>query len=103
MSKLFGENLGRYYSEAYDMSVICIRLGTVGREDRPGSDPRSFVSWISHRDLAQLVERCIEAEDIRYDIFYGASDNTWKVYDTLRARKVVGYQPQDNAEAFRQR
>ncbi len=100
-SKLFGEALGRYYAEEYGMSVICIRLGTVGRDDRPGQDFRSYVSWLSHRDLATLVERCIEAEGIGYDIFFGASGNTWKIYDTPRAWTVLGYQPQDNAEKFR--
>lgn len=100
-SKVFGEALGRYYAEEYDMSVICLRLGTVGREGRPGSDPRSYVSWLSHRDLVQLVQRCIETEDIRYDIFFAASNNTWKIYDTPRAREVLGYAPVDNAESYR--
>lgn len=100
-SKVFGESLGRWYAECQGMSVICLRLGTVGRDDRPGSNPRSYVSWLSHRDLAQLVERCIEADGIGYDIFFAASNNTWKIYDTPRAREVLGYRPQDNAESFR--
>ncbi len=101
VSKIFGEALGRYYAEEYGMSVICIRLGTVGRDNMPGDDPRSYVSWFSHRDLATMVERCIEAQDIGYDIFFGASANTWKIYDTPRAWSVLGFQPQDNAEEFR--
>ncbi|MDP3062748.1 MAG: NAD(P)-dependent oxidoreductase [Chloroflexota bacterium] len=100
-SKVFGEALGRYYSEAYGMQVVVVRLGTVGRDDRPGSDPRSFVSWLSHRDLAHLVERAIEAPNVKYEIVFGASDNTWKIYDTPRARAVLGYAPRDNAEKFR--
>jgi thioester reductase-like protein len=102
VSKIFGEALGRYYAEAYGMSVLCIRLGTISRDDRPGSDPRSFVSWCSHRDLVQLVARCIEAPDVGYDIVFGASANTWKIYDTPRAWRLLGYQPQDNAETYRQ-
>lgn len=100
-SKVFGESLGAYYAEEYGMSVICIRLGTMGGDDRPGDDPRSYVSWLSRRDLASLVERCIEAQDIGYDIFFGASNNTWKIYDTPRAHRVLGFAPQDNAEDFR--
>jgi NAD+ dependent glucose-6-phosphate dehydrogenase len=101
VSKIFGESLGRYYAEEYGMTVICVRLGTVGRDDRPGSDARSYVSWFSHRDLARMVERCIEAQGIGYDVFFGASANTWKIYDTPRAWKVLDFQPQDNAEKFR--
>jgi hypothetical protein len=101
VSKIFGEALGQYYAEAHGMEVVVVRLGTVGRDDRPGRDPRSFVSWVSHRDLAHLVERAIEAPGITYEIVFGASDNTWKIYDTARARAVLGYAPQDNAERFR--
>tara|TARA_B100000315_G_C14588477_1_gene594430 strand:+ start:1688 stop:2470 length:783 start_codon:yes stop_codon:yes gene_type:complete len=101
VSKIFGEALGRYYSEEYGLSVICLRLGTMGREDRPGADPRSYVSWLSHRDLAQLVELCIEAKDTQYEIFFAASGNTWKIYDTPRAQRLLGYAPVDNAESFR--
>ncbi len=82
VSKIFGEALGRYYAEEYGMVVICVRLGTAGEDDRPVDDARSYVSWVSHRDLADMVERCIDVEGITYDIFYGASDNTWKIYDT---------------------
>ena len=101
VSKIFGEALGRYYAEEYGMTVICVRLGTLGGEDRPGDDPRSYVSWFSHRDLARMVERCIEVEGISYDIFYGASNNTWKIYDTPRAWSVLGFEPRDDAERFR--
>ncbi len=101
VSKIFGESLGRYYAEEHGLSAICLRLGTMGREDRPGADPRSYVSWLSHRDLAQLVGLCIEAEAIPYDIFFAASNNTWKIYDTPRAYRILGYAPVDNAESFR--
>ena len=101
VSKLFGEALGRYHAEARDMQVVVVRLGTVARDDRPGRDPRSFVSWVSHRDLAHLVERAIEAPGIRYEIVFGASDNTWKIYDTPHARAALGYAPRDDAERFR--
>jgi len=82
--------------------VVVVRLGTVGRVDRPGSDTRSFVSWLSHRDLAHLTERAIDAPGVKYEIVFGASDNTWKIYDTLHAREALGYAPRDNAETFRE-
>jgi len=100
-SKIFGESLGAYYAEEYGMTVICIRLGTMGGGDRPGEDSRSYISWLSRRDLATMVERCIEVEGISYDIFFGASNNTWKIYDTPRAHRVLLYEPQDNAEDYR--
>ena len=102
VSKIFGEALGRYNAAEYGISVICIRLGTFSPKDRPaGDDPRNYVSWNSHRDLATMVERSIEVEGIGFDIFFGASANTWKIYDTPRAWSILGYQPQDNAEDHR--
>jgi uronate dehydrogenase len=103
VSKIFGEALGQYYAEAHRMEVVVVRLGTVGRDDRPGHDARSFISWLSHRDLAHLTERALEAPGVKYEVVFGASDNTWKIYDTLRARTMLGYSPQDNAERFRDR
>jgi nucleoside-diphosphate-sugar epimerase len=103
VSKIFGESLGQYYAEAHGMEVVVVRLGTVGRDDRPGRDARSFVSWLSHRDLAQLTQRALAAPTITYEIVFAASDNTWKIYDTPRARTVLGYAPQDDAERFRDR
>jgi nucleoside-diphosphate-sugar epimerase len=103
VSKIFGEALGQYYAEAHGMEVVVVRLGTVGRDDRPGHDARSFISWLSHRDLAHLTERGLDAPGVKYEVVFGASDNTWKIYDTLRARTVLGYAPRDNAERFRDR
>jgi uronate dehydrogenase len=101
VSKIFGEALGQYHAEAYGMEVVVVRLGTVGRDDRPGRDARSFVSWLSHRDLVHLTERAIVAPGVGYAIVFGASDNTWKIYDTRTARTRLGYAPRDNAERFR--
>jgi nucleoside-diphosphate-sugar epimerase len=101
VSKIFGEALGQYLAEAHGMEVVVIRLGTVARADRPGTDARSFVSWISHRDLAHLTERALVAPGIKHEVVFGASANTWKIYDTPHARRVLGYAPQDNAERFR--
>jgi nucleoside-diphosphate-sugar epimerase len=100
-SKVWGEALARHFSDAYGLSVICLRIGAVNREDRPLS-PRHFSVWCSQRDIAQMVERCVEApEGVRFDIFYAVSDNKWSYRDVEHAREVVGYAPQDSAEAHR--
>ncbi len=40
-SKVWGEALARFYSDEYDMSVICVRLGAVLADDQP-NQPRMF-------------------------------------------------------------
>lgn len=100
-SKVWGEALARHYSEAFGISTICLRYGRVKAEDRP-STSRDFSVWCSHRDSAQMVERCIEApESVHFDIFYVVSNNRWRHRDIEHARQVVGYDPRDNAEDYR--
>jgi len=49
--------------------------------------------------VVQLVERTIEApEALRFDIFYGVSNNRWRWVDIDHPRKVLGYIPADSAE-----
>ena len=100
-SKVWGEALGRYFSDAYGMSVICLRIGTVNREDRP-LQTRQFSVWCSQRDIAQMIERCMAApESVRFDIFYVVSNNKWSYRDLKHARKVIGFEPQSSAEHYR--
>ena len=100
-SKLFGEGLGQYYSDEYALSVICLRIGTVRSYEWPRPDEaRFFATWLSHRDLVQLVEKSIEAE-IKYDVFYGVSNNKWRFWDISHSREVIGYDPLDDAENYR--
>ena len=98
VAKLAGEAMGRYYSEAHDMSVICIRLGRVTAENEPDS-PRNTAVYLSQRDAAQIVWRCVEAPaDVRYGIVYGVSDNRTRFRDLEHTENLVGYVPLDGAE-----
>ena len=60
IAKAFGEATGRHFSDRYGLSVLCLRIGTLNPESRP-TNPRQFATLLTHRDLAHLVERCIEA------------------------------------------
>lgn len=101
IAKVFGEAAGRYYSDRYGMSVLCLRIGTLNREGRPVV-VRQFSTLLTHGDLIHLVERCIEApDDVKYGIFYGVSDNKWRFYDIDNARELIGYRPQGDAETWR--
>ena len=101
IGKAFGEAAGRYYSDVYGLSVLCLRIGTLNRESRP-LVPRQFATLLTHRDLVQLVRRCIDAPDaLRFGIFYGVSDNTWRFWDISNSRSLIGYEPRDDAEQWR--
>jgi uronate dehydrogenase len=101
VGKCAAEAAGRYYAEEHGLSVICLRIGTVNREDRP-RNPREFATLLTHRDLAQLVRRCLEASsDLGFAVFYGVSRNTWRIWDTEDATAAIGYEALDDSESFR--
>lgn len=94
-SKAFGEALGRYYAEAFGLSVICVRIGWVFPEYLP-QNPGWRRMWLSYRDLRQLFAKSLTA-DVGFGIYYGVSNNTPMRYDLENARVELGYQPVDDS------
>ncbi len=95
--KCMMEALGRYYASAKGLEVVCIRLGGVNKDDTPPTSPPSERQvWLSQRDCADLVQKCIEAEVIpdNYAIVYAVSNNTGRLHDLSNP---FGWQPQDGA------
>ncbi len=100
VSKVFGEALARYYADKFGLSAVCLRIGTARSPDEP-AERRHLATWISHRDLAHLIERAIDA-DVHYEIVFGASRNSASWWTDDAARRI-GYDPQDSADAWRDR
>jgi NAD+ dependent glucose-6-phosphate dehydrogenase len=94
VSKAFGETLGRHYYDRYGMSFINLRIGAYNV--RP-TDEISRYMWLSPRDCAQLIWRCIES-DVGYATYYAISGNTSRTWDITDAVVQLGYIPQDNAD-----
>lgn len=98
VSKVFGEALGRMYADKYGLSVACLRIGPFRTPDRPMAE-RELMNWISHRDMAQLVRRCIEHPGYHFVVAYGVSGNRRNRWHNDRVA-FLGYVPQDDAESF---
>jgi uronate dehydrogenase len=97
VSKAFGEALGAMYAYKHGLRVTCLRIGNVANVP---IDQRRLAIWISPEDLAQLVRIGLDHPSIRYEIFYGASDNERAWWDNEAAFRF-GYRPQSRAEEFR--
>jgi uronate dehydrogenase len=97
VSKAFGEALGALYADKHGLRVLCLRIGNVA--DAP-ADRRRLSIWLSPDDLLQLVRIGLEHPDLRYEIFYGASNNERSWWDDARAH-AYGYRPAGRAEDFR--
>lgn len=115
VSKVYGEALGRYYVERFGLRVFCLRIGTVTAEDDPRAESivakspallnlpkderlkRMRATWLSQRDCAQLIRRCLDAQGINWAVVYGISNNPRQFWDISRARELLGYEPQDSS------
>ena len=98
-SKVHGEGLAHLYAHVHGLSSIVLRIGWVTSDDRL-PNPIARILWCSQRDIVQMVERCILAPaSLQFDIFFGQSDNRYNLVDIQHAKDVLGYAPQDSAEA----
>ena len=99
VSKCFGEALGRYMATQENLSTIAIRIGAFMPEEaiRGENGIAMLDSWVSPRDLNQLLEKSIDAENLPFAIFHGLSDNRFKRLDISDARELIGYAPQDDS------
>ena len=92
------------------LGVVQMRIGAP-REidatqfvDKPAAYKRDLGAYLSARDLQQLCVRSIETEHIEdrwnvpFQIFYGISNNTRAFWSIANARRVIGYDPQDDSE-----
>ena len=104
-SKAFGENLGRYYYENYNLRVACLRIGSVIKNNNPSianNSNRIFSTWCSHDDIAGLIKACIKSNNITFNIFFGVSNNKWRIWDIVNQKKVLNFTPKSNAENHRE-
>jgi nucleoside-diphosphate-sugar epimerase len=95
VSKVFGEVIGRYYSDRWGIQVICLRIGAVLKQDDPATYPQNRRIWLSHRDLQQLVKKSLTA-NVRFGVYYGVSNNQGAFWDISNARTELGYEPVDD-------
>ena len=96
LSKAFGEDLSRLYADKFNIKSMCIRIGSCLKTPE---DRRHVSTWISYRDLTQLVNIGIKHKSIHNEIVYGASRNKKSWWNNSRAHKL-GYKPKDSADRF---
>ncbi|HEX6708964.1 MAG TPA: NAD(P)-dependent oxidoreductase [Rubrobacter sp.] len=93
------------------LEVVQIRIvvpreidATLFEDEPPERYVRELAGYISERDMQQLFCKSVETPDIDdeygvpFHIFYGVSDNARKFWSITNARKVIGYEPQDDSE-----
>ena len=101
--KCFSEATAHYFAQAKGLSSIVVRVGTFESDWVKGHPfARHLSTFVSRRDMCQLLERCVEVPDVQFAIVHGVSNNRFKFLDITSARELLGYDPQDDAfEIFR--
>lgn len=99
LSKCFVEDLAKLYWNKFQIESVCLRIGSCFPEP---TDRRQLATWLSFRDLVQLVTRSLVAERVGCSIVYGVSDNREMFLYNDRARHI-GYDPEDTAEGYREK
>ena len=103
VSKLFGEQIGKLYSERHDVEFVGMRIGWLIVEDDPttkrGTDSEDYMRamWLSHRDCVE-AHRCASEVQTKYLLAYVISGNDRRVFDLEATTKTLGSHPQDNSE-----
>jgi uronate dehydrogenase len=97
ISKLFGEGVASLYWHRYGIETVSLRIGTA----TPAPiDRRSLASWLSPRDLVQLVRCSLSAPAVGHTVAYGVSANPRSWWNSAAAWALLGYVPQDSAEPW---
>ena len=98
-------SLGRKLEVVQIRIVVPREVDATPFEDAPPERyVRELAGYISERDLRQLFCRSIETPGIEdehgvpFHVFYGVSNNARRFWSITNARRVIGYDPQDDSE-----
>jgi len=97
VSKAAVEALAAMYHHRHGLDAICVRILSCFPEPR---NTRMLSTWLSPDDAGRLFEACLTAERPGFRVVYGVSANTRGGWVSLAEAKALGYQPQDDAEAY---
>jgi len=105
VSKLFGEDLGRYYVRLHGMEFVSVRIGWAAPEVMPDRDMDETTErhmralFFSQRDCVNLFKRTLEVE-ADFLVVYGVSNNRNPIFDLTETKKKLGYEPLDSEEEY---
>jgi uronate dehydrogenase len=96
LSKAYAELLGRMFYDKHGIESVHLRIGSCLPEP---TETRHLATWLSYPDLVRLVTAALTVADPSFAVVWGISRNArrwWTGDDAAR----IGYEPQDEAEAF---
>ncbi|MBA7578087.1 Uronate dehydrogenase [subsurface metagenome] len=110
VSKLFGEDLGRYYSRLYGLEFISVRIGWAAQKTvsprlrsmlrREKATEMLFRAlFFSQRDSIDLFAKTLKVK-ADFLVVYGVSNTRNPIFDLTQTKEILSYNPQDNEEEY---
>lgn len=99
VAKVAAEALLRLSVDRHGLDVVSCRIGSFLEEP---TTLRGLSTWLSHDDGLRMVQAALTAPAPGYAVLYGISANTRAWWDLEPGRRL-GYEPQDDAEAWADR
>jgi nucleoside-diphosphate-sugar epimerase len=97
VTKAMGETMGRYYHDKHGLEFIAVRIGWfLDYEHTLLKDGRANAIWLSPRDAASFLARCVTAENIGYAIVHATSKTNFERLSLAPAREILGWEPSDH-------
>jgi uronate dehydrogenase len=96
VAKVAAEALMQLFVDRHGIDAVSCRIGSFLEE--PAS-VRGLSTWLSHGDGLRMVEAALTTPAPGYAVLYGISANTRAWWDLEPGRRL-GYEPQDDAEAY---
>jgi uronate dehydrogenase len=96
ISKVFGEQMSRYYFDRFGIETVCLRIGSSFPEPRTR---RMLVTYLSYDDLVETLRCALFTPRVGHTILFGMSDNPVKWWDNRKAGHL-GYVAKDSSAPF---
>jgi NAD+ dependent glucose-6-phosphate dehydrogenase len=96
VTKAMGETMGRYYHDKHGLEFIAVRIGWfLDYEHTLLKEGRANAIWLSPRDAASFLARCVTVENIGYAIVHATSKTNFERLSLAPAREILGWEPED--------
>jgi uronate dehydrogenase len=96
VGKVAAEAVLSLYADRHGVDAVSCRIGSF--LERPETR-RHLSTWLSHGDCVRMVEAALTCPSPGFAVLYGISANTRAWWD-LEPGRALGYEPQDDAEAW---
>ncbi|GAB3028574.1 NAD-dependent dehydratase [Nocardioides flavus (ex Wang et al. 2016)] len=99
VAKVAAEALMRLFADRHGIDAVACRIGSFLEEP---TTVRNLSTWLSHGDGVRMVQAALTAPAPGFAVLHGISANTRGWWDLEPGRRL-GYEPQDDAEAYADR